>query len=249
MLGINSFLKGCSSFSAFSGDVGPPDFTVLKQFSSNPSVYSRLSCFLPWIAEQYGLTYTPSQPTEPECEEGVGNIDEVTAQVCRATTTNPHDVADKLEPSCILPFTLDNEVHNECTLVAINDFTRPQFICPIRTVRGRGTNYTRDDSDISRVYCPTISDEGEVINQYNGQWELDPDSTWCINGAFSTGRPVFATCKNTCPGGEASNSTYLTTSSNSQFTQQFCILRDFPIIVLFSISVKWCLDHRYVGRC
>merc|ERR1712067_163418 len=38
-LGVNSFLKGCSSFSFTN--------TTLKQFSENPIVYSRLSCFLP----------------------------------------------------------------------------------------------------------------------------------------------------------------------------------------------------------
>ena len=55
----------------------------------------------------------------------------------------------------------------------------------------------------------TFNAEGEVNNTYNGEWELDPD-----HGACGTGcpvwpvdcnpypRPVFATCKNTCPGGE-----------------------------------------------
>ena len=168
MLGLNSFLKGCSSFSAFYSATfsSSGELATLKQFSANPSVYSRLSCFLPWIAEQYGLTYTPSQPQEPECEQGVGNINEVTAVVCRTTTTNENDVADKLEPACIFPFTLDNELHNECILVQINDFTRPQFICPIRTIKGRGTNYTSVDADISGGYCPT-----EFINQYNEQLE------------------------------------------------------------------------------
>merc|ERR1712241_789582 len=110
MLGINSFLKGCSSLSIFHSTefVSSGGIAVLKQFSANPSVYSRLSCFLPWIAEQYGLNYIPSQPADPECEQGVGNINEVTTEVCRSTTTNRLDVAAKLEPPCILPFTLDN---------------------------------------------------------------------------------------------------------------------------------------------
>ena len=34
----------------------------------------------------------------------------------------------------------------------------------------------------------------------NGELELDPDNTDCDKTRF--GRPVFATCKNNCPGGE-----------------------------------------------
>ena len=215
MLGINSFLKGCSKFGVTGPDFYNPggysrrrNGTSLDQFSFNPSVYSRLSCFLPWIAEQYGLTYTPSQPTEPECEEGVGNINEVTAEVCRATTDHELDVQMELEPPCILPFILNNEIHNECTLVQINDFTRPQFICPIRTLRGRGTNYTTADSD--NTFCPTHFDSSlhpeftsDPVLGPNNQWELDPNNENCID---EDKKFAFATCKNTCPGGETRDS-------------------------------------------
>ena len=96
----------------------------------------------------------------------------------------------------------------------------------IRTIRGRGHNgrdFTTEDVD--RKYCPTnavsysnwpnfvytFNEEGEVNNTYNGEWELDSDN---LQGCFGVGgsdgedgpyyyaRPVFATCKNTCPGGE-----------------------------------------------
>ena len=36
----------------------------------------------------------------------------------------------------------------------------------------------------------------------NGEWELDPDNDGCV--PVYNGRPVFATCKNNCPGGELS---------------------------------------------
>ena len=218
MLGINSFIKGCTSVTTYHDDYYNPGFTILRQYSDNPSVYTRLSCFLPWIAEQYGLTYTPSQPPEPECEQGTGDINEVSATVCRTTPNQRHDIDHKLEAACIFPYILNNEVYNECTLVEINDFTKPQFICPIRTIKGRGTNYTTADVGTIRGYCPTNSintidgpdtgyiftGEGEVINKYNEMWELDPDNTWCLNKLFSESSPAFATCKNTCPGGEAS---------------------------------------------
>ena len=41
------------------------------------------------------------------------------------------------------------------------------------------------------------SEEGPVYGP-NGQLELDPYNHGCHNGV----RPVFATCKNNCPGGE-----------------------------------------------
>ena len=51
------------------------------------------------------------------------------------------------------------------------------------------------------------SEEGPVYGP-NGQLELDPDNQRCIGylvdlpATFTGRRPVFATCKNNCPGGE-----------------------------------------------
>ena len=42
-----------------------------------------------------------------------------------------------------------------------------------------------------------FNDDGPVYGP-NGQWELDPDNDQCRFGT----RPVFAICKNNCPGGE-----------------------------------------------
>merc|ERR1711936_877149 len=106
------------------------------------------------------------------------------------TPTDFDDIGDKKEPFCIFPFYLDGIEYNQCTLTEIKDFTRPQFICPIRTLKGRGhngRNFTTEDVD--RKYCPTnavgssllsgfpgpinytFNEEGEVLNN-NGEWEL-----------------------------------------------------------------------------
>ena len=199
-LGVNSFLKGCSFFS----------FTnkSLNQYSENPLVYSRLSCFLPWIAEQYNMTYTATEE-EPECQEGTGNINEITTKICRTTPTDDRDRFLRNEAQCIFPFFIDGEEHNQCTLSNKQGFTIPQFVCPIRTLKGRETNYTTDD--IATTYCPTnsvIFDPTLHDGPYfaftpnpvygpNNQWELDPDNINCTVKKFA-----FATCKNTCPGGE-----------------------------------------------
>ena len=46
------------------------------------------------------------------------------------------------------------------------------------------------------------SEEGPVYGP-NGELELDPDNQQCITNSNVYGaRPVFATCKNNCPGGE-----------------------------------------------
>ena len=47
------------------------------------------------------------------------------------------------------------------------------------------------------------SDEGPVYGP-NGELELDPDNYLCVTSNVYGARPVFATCKNNCPGGELS---------------------------------------------
>ena len=49
------------------------------------------------------------------------------------------------------PFTLNSESHETCILDEVIQFTQPVFRCPIRTVKGIGTDYT----DTLPHYCPT----------------------------------------------------------------------------------------------
>ena len=158
------------------------------------------------------MSYTATEE-DVRCEEGTGDINEVGGDQCRTTPTNTYDINDKKEALCIFPFFLDGKEYNQCTLTEIRDFTRPQFICPIRTLRGRrhgGREFITNDvakkffptnavsNSGSPDYVYTFNDEGEVNNTYNGEWELDTDN---LQGCLYA-RPVFATCKNTCPGGE-----------------------------------------------
>ena len=55
--------------------------------------------------------------------------------------------------------------------------------------------YWNDDEQFVVVF----NEDGPVYGP-NGEWELDPDNNLC-GGSWWT-RPVFATCKNNCPGGE-----------------------------------------------
>ena len=138
------------------------NFSLLAQFSNNPIVYTKLSCFLPWVAAQYDMDFTPPEDSDPACLTGNGNITEVTAEVCRTNPFNSeHDRQDGIEAPCLFPFTLNEKSHDTCIMDDIEDFTRPVFRCPIRRVKGSGTDYT--DSHLTGgefsegFFCPSNS--------------------------------------------------------------------------------------------
>ena len=106
------------------------------------------------------MDYTPGGEPNAACLTGNGNITEVTAKVCR---TNPFtswlDDRDGIEAPCLFPFTLNGESHDTCIMDEIEDFTRPVFRCPIRTVKGVGTQYTdlhlTGGGELGGFFCPT----------------------------------------------------------------------------------------------
>ena len=158
-------------------------YQLLEQFSENPTVYTRLGCYLSWIAKQYGMTYIATEQEE-RCEKGVGVVGGE-EEKCRTTPTFIRDREERIEAECIFPYYIDEKEDKECTLNGISDFTRPQFICPIRTIKGKGNKYLTKDIDAK--YCPTTNN-----------MEVDDNCSSLLDA-----RPVFATCKNTCPGGES----------------------------------------------
>ena len=169
------------------------------------------------------MEYSPTGEEDERCNIGTGDITEVGGGECRTTPTNEWDRRDKIEARCIFPYYIDGQEYTGCTQTEIQDFTKPVFICPIRTIKGSGNNYTSEDA--TAKYCPTnaidhssqpygdftFNAAGPVYNEYNGEWELDPDNIEGCEGyndflqdndPYYYARPVFATCKNTCPGGE-----------------------------------------------
>ena len=119
------------------------NFSLLAQFSNNPIVYTKLSCFLPWVAAQYDMDFTPPGDPDPACLIGNGDITEVTAEVCRSNPFNSkRDAEDKIEAICLFPFILNGESRTACIMDQLTNFTRPVFRCPIRTVKGAGPNGT-----------------------------------------------------------------------------------------------------------
>ena len=109
------------------------------------------------------MSYTPPGDPDPACLTGNGDITEVTAEVCRTNPIiNEYDKADRLEASCLFPFTLNGVSHDTCIMDQLTSFTRPVFRCPIRTVRGagpNGTDYTDEHltggATLKGDFCPT----------------------------------------------------------------------------------------------
>ena len=176
--GLQSFSKGCSNFDYRYFNIQ----TNLIQQSVNPSVYTKVSCYLPWIAEQNDMEYAKPDIIDSDCITGNGNINDVTAEICRTIPTrflefdlsvtsngggiltNYNIASDRAEAECILPYTFDGNSYTECLVSGIEDFTQPVFRCPIRRLRNRGTNYLSSIIDynnfeqneaVNTGYCPT----------------------------------------------------------------------------------------------
>merc|ERR1719336_3189510 len=131
--------KGCTLLAVSE----PPGLgsSLLFQESQNPNVYTKLSCFLPWIAEQYGMSYDNTGITEEECEAGTGNKDDIAgAGQCRC--------AFSTEELCRFPFYFNGKYFDQCTMFEEDDFILPVFRCPVYDTVNKinGTNsYTYED--------------------------------------------------------------------------------------------------------
>ena len=119
--GILSFTKGCRIF--LFGEEPPSSaqfesVNSLDQRSNNPNVYTKLSCFLPWIAQQYGLDYQQESEEETECSQETGNIDDITDESeerkCRGNPTFRVSKEEQIERSCIFPFYYDDRLVEDC---------------------------------------------------------------------------------------------------------------------------------------
>ena len=215
--GIMSFIKGCGSFmfNNLEGGIlnlGGSDFlplynlTVLNQESENPSVYTRLSCFLPWIAEQYDLSYTSPENVDEECSTGYGDPDDVTQTDEKICRTNPklYDPYGRgfLELPCIFPYYVDGVLFESCTQFDVGGLNYPVFACPVRNVTSKqpGTNInsfrTSNSSGILSLFQIGFCEDSSNLNSGDLYPPLDPESSCGTNSKLP-----FAQCKNNCPGG------------------------------------------------
>ena len=197
--GILSFVKGCEQFVFGASDEN--NFKLLQN-SDNPAAYAKLSCHLPWIAEQYGMSY--DAPEDESCTTGTGpqRPYETTCRVNRGS-----DLTAKEHP-CIFPFYYRGKgPYNQCMLFEEENFVYPVFRCPTRNIttkyKDTGINHFEESLATTQGYCydiklaietcdPDLEDGGP-----NCQRLLDPNAT--CDDYFRL--PPFSTCKNDCPGG------------------------------------------------
>ena len=189
--GVLSFVKGCDQFEFGTLDESFANKTtyILRQQSQNPTTYTKLSCFLPWIAEQYNMKYEMTDTMDKACNTGSGDPDDG-ENTCRNTQSNI-DQYHKIEFECKFPFYYNGRSYNECILLNEDGFVYPVFRCPIRDIKTKinGVNSFNFSSLVDGGFC--LSDPEDE------QSELDPFAE-CRR--FQRRLP-FSQCKNNCPGG------------------------------------------------
>jgi hypothetical protein len=205
--GILSFVKGCEQLVFGARGKDRLRFN-LQQNSENPAAYAKLSCHLPWVADQYGLSY--DGVPDPSCSTGTGptvpfNSTHKYDAVCRNTLGS-----DSLgrEEECIFPFYYRGKgPYTTCMLFEEDDFVYPVFRCPIRNITtkfpGTEINHFEETLELTKGYC---IDQATAIATCDGVTvdggpgcikQLDPSITDCGN---SIRLQPFSTCKNDCPG-------------------------------------------------
>ena len=99
--GIQSFSKGCE-FNKLSYDEYLKDFTFFGVNQENPSVFTKVFCYLPWIAKQFKLSYQHENEVlaDKSCSFGTGDPEDDQKQICRESI----GYLNSEERECIFPY-------------------------------------------------------------------------------------------------------------------------------------------------
>ena len=197
--GVMSFTRSCLAEIGTKGS--RPNKEVLKFTSTSPNVYTKLSCFLPWVAKQYGLVWDNPEPEDPECNVVQGDPADFNQTYCG--TLPDQNVQElgagqqlPLELPCIFPYFLDEKRYDGCLQFSTNGFVIPSFYCPVfnSTVRKwdnitqqylssfksseSGNNAVRPTDEMCFVYVKqTIEFDyatGSIINVVIERLDVDP---------------------------------------------------------------------------
>ena len=143
MEGFLSFIKGCSQLALLEREGTRGKASLLYQATRTPAVYTKLSCFLPWIAEQYDMDFDANQEdyNNIECTQGTGNISDYNTEEC--------NTASRGESPCIFPFYWNGKLKEQCVFLDEEEFLFPVFRCPTR-------NITRKIDGINSFYYKDI---------------------------------------------------------------------------------------------
>ena len=201
-------------------------------YSNNPSAYTKLSCFLPWIAEQYDMDYEPEEENDPTCTVGTpttvseneeclepeesqprffdgGQQETTRKEKCQNTPSSLQESYTE-ERDCIFPFYYNGRKYNECIVFSQADFVYPAFRCPIYDIitKVNGTNsYTLGISEnrFKTKKCPGFACQMFQTPTYCPVNPADPNSALTPFHQSCTEeqrRAPFSVCKNNCPGGK-----------------------------------------------
>ena len=225
--GIMSFIKGCGAFSFskqlnfFPYSILPNSTTILYQQSHNPLVYTKISCFLAWVAQQYDLDYVPSEEEDAACSSGTGDITDVAQSNTRQCRTNPanefqtfpvsQEINEKFsEIPCIFPYYLDGVLINDtCIQLDLLGLNYPVFTCPIWNIT---TKYPGTDINSYTIGDLTsLLEQGNTVDGYCPDFNqmkpddlyapLNPNEEECPSFTNLRTKP-FSQCKNNCRGGD-----------------------------------------------
>ena len=200
--GILSFLKSCERFRMTAETDN--QFTF-DSFTESPIAYTKISCFLPWVAEQFGLSYSAAQ--DDACIVGTGekppfNSTHDYDSTCRVTLASEHSGS---ELKCIFPFYLGDKLYNTCALFSTVNLAVPLWMCPTKNISTKypGTDINHfPDVDLRETYyldasCPDgAQDFNDCQALYRPEWTSE-------NQIVTNVRYYpFETCKTDCPGGK-----------------------------------------------
>ena len=200
-------------------------------YSNNPSVYTKLSCFLPWVAEQYGMSYKLPNEKDLFCTEGnPGSISkDPECLQKRLSRENPEELKEKCqtipstfqeglpgagERDCIFPFYYNGKFYNECIVFTEGEFVYPAFRCPVynintkREYNGVMINDYKIDINKTAIKQQTQDCPGFVCQIFQTERfciENITDNNLVLNAEMECipelRRAPFSVCKNNCPGG------------------------------------------------
>ena len=130
-VGTLSFYKGCDRAKSQFQDEKVSNF-----HGENPGVFSSGVCYLPWIARQYGLTF--SRGSGQGCEQTTGNREDRDKTECVTFNGRKCDFASKFVLKNYYNNLIDHPVDDprnitftECHLGSLEGFTQLAFLCPL----------------------------------------------------------------------------------------------------------------------